>query len=122
MAKQKYYAVVAGRTPGLYDQWFGDGGAEAQVRGLPGAVYKSFQSRSEAEAWYREKAGRAPATIAISRADEPESDLQLVELEADISDRRPVLGRVQRRLQGERGLTDTRPAHEHVHPGPQAAA
>ena len=74
MAKQKYYAVVVGRTPGLYDEWFGDGGAEAEVKGLANAVYKSFQSRSEAEAWYREKAGHAPTNIAISRADEPGAD------------------------------------------------
>jgi len=74
MAKQKYYAVVVGRKPGLYDEWFGAGGAEAQIKGLANAVYKSFQSRSEAEAWYREKAGHAPVNIAISRADEPGAD------------------------------------------------
>jgi ribonuclease HI len=74
MAKQKYYAVVVGRKPGLYDEWFGADGAEAQVKGLASAVYKSFQSRGEAEAWYREKAGHAPTNIAISRADEPGTD------------------------------------------------
>ncbi len=74
MAKQKYYAVVVGRKPGLYDQWFGADSAEAQVKGLTNAVYKSFQSRSEAEAWYREKAGRAPTNITISRPDEPAAD------------------------------------------------
>jgi len=74
MAKHKYYAVVVGRNPGLYDEWFGPDGAEAQVKALANAVYKSFQSRSEAEAWYREKAGRAPTTIKISRAEEPETD------------------------------------------------
>jgi ribonuclease HI len=74
MAKQKYYAVVVGRKPGLYDEWFGADAAEAQVKGLANAVYKSFQSRAEAEAWYRERAGRAPANVQISRADEPETD------------------------------------------------
>lgn len=71
MPKQKYYAVVVGRKPGLYDQWFGADGAEAQVKELTNAVYKSFQSRAEAEAWYRERAGRAPTNIQISRPDPP---------------------------------------------------
>ena len=54
MAKHKIYAVVVGRSPGLYDEWFGNAGAEAQIKGLPNAVYKSFQSRAEAEAWLLE--------------------------------------------------------------------
>ncbi|HET56807.1 MAG TPA: ribonuclease HI [Deltaproteobacteria bacterium] len=49
--KVKYYAVKHGRTPGIYDTWFGPGGAEEQVRGWTGARYKSFASRAEAAAW-----------------------------------------------------------------------
>jgi ribonuclease HI len=52
MAKIKFYAVVKGRKPGIYTEWFGAYGAEAQVRGFAGAVYKSFSSRSDAEAWF----------------------------------------------------------------------
>lgn len=55
MAKKKFYAVVVGRKPGIYDQWFGEDGAEIQVNGLENAVYKSFQSHAEAEIWYRER-------------------------------------------------------------------
>lgn len=53
MSKQKYYAVKKGRKPGLYDEWFGALGAEVQIRGYSGAVYKGFTSREEAEAWIR---------------------------------------------------------------------
>ncbi len=74
MAKQKIYAVVSGRAPGLYDEWFGAEGAEAQVKGLPNAIYKSFQSRAEAEAWYHERAGRVPTNIHIRRTEEPGED------------------------------------------------
>ena len=50
--KKKYYAVVKGRRAGIYDEWFGDGGAEMQISGVPGAVYKSFDTRAAAEAWF----------------------------------------------------------------------
>lgn len=57
MNKRKYYAVVEGRKPGLYNEWFGADGAEAQVKGFPKAVYKGFQSRTEAENWYNKLSG-----------------------------------------------------------------
>jgi ribonuclease HI len=49
MSSKKFYAVAKGRKPGIYTQWFGDTGAQAQVRGFPGAVYKGFPTRKEAE-------------------------------------------------------------------------
>src|SRR5512147_2331513 len=54
MGKKKFYAVVKGSRPGIYDEWFGARGAEASVRGFAGARYKGFPSRSEAEAWFNE--------------------------------------------------------------------
>ena len=54
MGKNKFYAVVKGHRPGIYDEWFGAHGAEAQVKGFAGARYKGFPSRREAEAWYNE--------------------------------------------------------------------
>lgn len=47
--KKKYYAVAVGKVPGIYTQWFGANGAEVQVRGFAGAVYKGFATLSEAE-------------------------------------------------------------------------
>jgi ribonuclease HI len=64
MSKRKFYAVAAGRKPGIYDQWFGADGAEAQVKGFADAVYKSFQSRTEAEAWFTQVAGSPPTYVA----------------------------------------------------------
>lgn len=52
MAKKKVYAVVVGEKPGIYQEWYGPGGAETQVSGFPGAVYKSFSTLAEAEEWY----------------------------------------------------------------------
>jgi ribonuclease HI len=44
----KYYAVATGRTTGIFTTW---PEAKAQVDGFPGAVYKSFKSREQAEAF-----------------------------------------------------------------------
>lgn len=47
MAK-KYYAVRVGKTPGIYLTW---DACKAMTSGYPGAVYKSFTSLQEAEAF-----------------------------------------------------------------------
>jgi len=48
MAKSKFYAVAAGRSPGIYTDWVT---AEKQVKGFTAAKFKSFPTRAEAEAW-----------------------------------------------------------------------
>jgi len=59
MAVKKFYAIAVGRRPGIYDNW---PLAHAQVMGFPGARYKGFPSRGEAEAWLALPASpRAPA-------------------------------------------------------------
>ncbi|BFZ60906.1 hypothetical protein YB2330_001958 [Saitoella coloradoensis] len=45
-APKAYYAVAVGRRPGVYYDW---PTCSAQVTGYPGARYKSFQDRNEAE-------------------------------------------------------------------------
>ncbi len=65
--KKKYYAVVAGRTPGIYTEWFGEKGAQAQVTGFAGARYKGFSSREEAEALLKTPANRKPTARAKKR-------------------------------------------------------
>ncbi|CAH6418162.1 Ribonuclease H [uncultured virus] len=42
----KYYAVVSGRKPGIYTDW---PTAESMVKGFPGAIFKSFHNKTEAE-------------------------------------------------------------------------
>jgi len=69
MAKKKYYAVAAGRSTGIFTQWFGEGGAEKLVRGYAGAVYKGFPTIEEARAFIRDNEGkkRKPRTAAKKR-------------------------------------------------------
>lgn len=67
MSKKKYYAVVNGREPGIYDVWPGEGGAVAQVMGFTGAVYKGFASLADAKRWFEVRAGgRHPQLFLIS--------------------------------------------------------
>lgn len=47
MAK-KYYAVRVGHNPGIYVTW---SDCEVQVKGFPGAQYKSFPTEEEAKAY-----------------------------------------------------------------------
>lgn len=49
MGKKKYYAVAVGRNPGIYYEWYGNDGAEVQVKGFPKARFKGFASFQEAK-------------------------------------------------------------------------
>ena len=44
----KYYVVKVGKEPGIYQSW---DKCKAMVHGYPGAVYKSFKTLTEAEAF-----------------------------------------------------------------------
>ena len=48
----KYYAVKKGKTPGIYTSW---NECKEQISGFPDAVYKSFSTKKEAEAFVNEK-------------------------------------------------------------------
>jgi ribonuclease HI len=50
--KPKFYVVWKGKQPGIYATW---GEAQAQISGFAGALYKSYGSRREAEAAFRQK-------------------------------------------------------------------
>ncbi len=72
----KYYAVRAGRTPGIYDSWED---CRKTVEGFPGAVYKSFPTLEEAEAFLnassrameRESAGERSKAVPEERQKGP---------------------------------------------------
>ena len=51
MARKKYYAVRRGHRSGIYTEWFGPQGAQLQIKGFPGAEYRGFATRQEAEAF-----------------------------------------------------------------------
>ncbi len=63
--KKSFYAVVKGRRPGVYTRWTGKDGAEEQVKGFPGALYRGFATLPEAEYFLRTgKAASNPTLLA----------------------------------------------------------
>lgn len=85
--KKHFYAVVRGRKPGVYTQWTGPGGAQEQVEGYPGALYRGFATREEAAYFVRTGGKTLPAATL------PGIELGLSEPEADLPalDHRPDL-------------------------------
>lgn len=61
--QQKYYVVWVGVTPGLYDTWTE---CQLQIKGFPGAKYKAFGNREEAEAALNASPGDYIRPIATS--------------------------------------------------------
>lgn len=55
----KYYAVKAGRIPGIYNSW---DLCKAQVYGYSGAIYKSFCTRKEAEKFMHDNTAAVSGT------------------------------------------------------------
>lgn len=73
MAKQKYYVVWEGKTPGIYSTW---NECKAQVDGVANARYKSYESLQDAEAalkaganksWGKGKAAAKTGTKSASK-------------------------------------------------------
>lgn len=58
----KYYAVVSGRKPGIYNDW---PTAEGQVKAFPGAIFKSFRTKTEAEQFLQK------STAIVTEKDSP---------------------------------------------------
>ena len=71
----KYYAVARGIQPGIYTTWFGPGGAEEQIRGFAGALYKKFASLSEAKRWIENPISAVAASGKTASLTFPVSDL-----------------------------------------------
>lgn len=46
MSKKKYYAVVYGKEPGIYESW---SECQEQINGYSGALFRSFKTKEEAE-------------------------------------------------------------------------
>lgn len=59
MSKKKYYAVKAGRKPGIYETW---NETEEQTKGYSNPIFKSFPSRVEAENFIEAKDEKAEIT------------------------------------------------------------
>lgn len=58
----KYYAVVSGHHPGVYTDW---NLAEKMITGYLGAIFKSFSSKAEAEAFLEKSTKKSHSQIYV---------------------------------------------------------
>jgi ribonuclease HI len=65
--KEKFYAIKIGRRPGIYREWYGEGGAEAQIKGFPNAIHKSFPTREDAESFLKSTIKKRPRRKAVKK-------------------------------------------------------
>ena len=76
MAKgKKFYTVWEGHEPGVYDSWTE---CQRQIKGFPGAKYKSFKSQQEAEDAFLE-----PYSNHISKSGLKKSKTQLIPISSN---------------------------------------
>lgn len=68
--KTKFYVVWEGRQKGIFNTW---DECKAQVHGLEGAKYKSFESKAEAEAAFKKDFWKAVNKSAITAKSSPVS-------------------------------------------------
>ncbi|WP_036677676.1 ribonuclease H1 domain-containing protein, partial [Paenibacillus tyrfis] len=77
--KTKFYVVVKGLQPGIFNKW--DGGAKQNVEGYRGAVYKSFSKLELAEIWWQQM---SPETRSPTyHFDQSEISLEIQSIETD---------------------------------------
>ena len=73
--KKKFYAVAVGKIPGIYTEWYGDTGAEIQVKGVSGAIFRGFVTKKEAQEFFKQHAGKMPEKLrATSHAKKKKSE------------------------------------------------
>lgn len=72
----KFYAVRKGKVPGIYMSW---DACKRMVDGYPGAVYKSFKNRSEAEAFVMGGSSITPKPENSAKEISPAADYAFVD-------------------------------------------
>lgn len=79
MAKNNYYAVRVGKTPGIYKTWEE---CKAQVIGYKGAIYKGFAEKQDAEDFLRGGLSASSADAASDNDENPQVEPSVSEITA----------------------------------------
>lgn len=75
MAKKKFYVVWQGVEPGVYESW---AACQAQIKGYPGAKYKSYSSKEAAELALAEGPDYTPRKKKVSTPSKSTADANIV--------------------------------------------
>ena len=79
MAKNNYYAVRIGKTPGIYKTWED---CKAQVIGYKGAIYKGFVEKQDAEDFLRGGLSASNTDVASDNNENPQVEPSVSEITA----------------------------------------
>lgn len=79
MAKNNYYAVRIGKTPGIYKTWED---CKAQVIGYKGAIYKGFVEKQDAEDFLRGGLSASSTDAASDNDENPQVEPSVSEITA----------------------------------------
>ena len=79
MAKNNYYAVRVGKTPGIYKTWEE---CKAQVIGYKGAIYKGFAEKQDAEDFLRGGLSASSTDAASDNDENPQVETSVSEITA----------------------------------------
>ena len=79
MAKNNYYAVRIGKTPGIYKTWEE---CKAQVIGYKGAIYKGFVEKQDAEDFLRGGLSASSTDAASDNDENPQVEPSVSEITA----------------------------------------
>ena len=79
MAKNNYYAVRVGKTPGIYKTWEE---CKAQVIGYKGAIYKGFAEKQDAEDFLRGGLSASSTDAASDNDENPQLEPSVSEITA----------------------------------------
>ena len=79
MAKNNYYAVRIGKTPGIYKTWVD---CKAQVIGYKGAIYKGFAEKQDAEDFLRGGLSASSTDAASDNDENPQLEPSVSEITA----------------------------------------
>ena len=79
MAKNNYYAVRIGKTPGIYKTWED---CKAQVIGYKGAIYKGFAEKQDAEDFLRGGLSASSTDAASDNDENPQLEPSVSEITA----------------------------------------
>jgi ribonuclease HI len=87
--KKKFYAVGRGQKPGIYQEWYGENGAEIQIKEFPGARFKKFSTLAGAQEWLTEL--EKPGQAVSVRQEKVKSTEEKIDVDAALNEDKVII-------------------------------